>query len=133
MGIMVNGVPREVPRPKTRGAAGPDGFWPWNSRGTPVTMIPLRLFHIMSFFLNLKLVKFDFFQPMDSLGSIMVNIPGMKLDILIKLNPIILGRDVERMYILSTSLPCIMGFNCSNMEAFMVFKLTTILPRESIG
>ena len=29
-GIMVNGVPREVPRPKSKGAAGPKGF----GRGT---------------------------------------------------------------------------------------------------
>ena len=41
-------------------------------------------------------VKWDFFQPMDFLGSIMVNIQGMKPYILVELNPIILGRDVER-------------------------------------
>ena len=26
---MVNVVPREVPRPKTQGVAGPKGLWPW--------------------------------------------------------------------------------------------------------
>ena len=39
-----------------------------------------------------------FFQPMDSLGSIMVNVQAaMKPYILVELNPIILGTDVERM------------------------------------
>ena len=44
------------------------------SQGTPFTMIPPRLFHIMSFFRHPGLVKRDFFQPMDWLMSIMVNI-----------------------------------------------------------
>ena len=47
--------------------------------------------------LSYQIVKWDFFQPMDSLGSIMVNIQIMKPCILVELNPIILGRDVERM------------------------------------
>ena len=65
------------------------------SRGNPFIMIAPRFLHIMSFFCHPKLVKWDFFQPMDFLGSIMVNIQGMKPYILVELNPIILGRDVE--------------------------------------
>ena len=41
---------------KTRGAAGPEGFGHGTSRGTPITMIPPRLFHIMSFFWHPGLV-----------------------------------------------------------------------------
>ena len=47
-GIMVNGVPREVPRSKTLGACGPSGFCLGTSPGTPFTMIPPRLFHTLS-------------------------------------------------------------------------------------
>ena len=46
---MVNGVPREVPRPKTLGACGPSGFGLWISLGTPFTMMPPRLFHTLLF------------------------------------------------------------------------------------
>ena len=47
---MVNGVPREVPRPKTRGATGLKGFWPrdlprdsihhYSPKGSPYNVIP---------------------------------------------------------------------------------------------
>ena len=70
---MVNGVPREVPRPKPKGPQAPRLFGHGTSRGTPFTMIPPRLFHTFSFFCHLGVVKRDFFQPMDSLESIMVN------------------------------------------------------------
>ena len=40
-GIMVNVSPRDVPRPKTRRAAGPEGFWPWDIlRENIFTIIP---------------------------------------------------------------------------------------------
>ena len=39
-GIMVNGVPRKVPRPKTLGACGTFSFGLETSLGTPFTMIP---------------------------------------------------------------------------------------------
>ena len=71
---MVNGVPREVPRPKLKGPQGPMVFGLGTSRGTPLTMISQRLFHMFSFFCHPGLVKRDFFQPMDSLGSIMFNV-----------------------------------------------------------
>ena len=46
-GILVNIVPREVPRPETLWACSPLVFWPWNSIGTIFTRIPPRLFHIL--------------------------------------------------------------------------------------
>ena len=55
-GIMVNGVTREVPRPKAFGRG--------TSQGTPLTMIPSWLFHIMSFLQHPGLIKRYFFQPM---------------------------------------------------------------------
>ena len=70
---MVNGVPREVPRQKPEGPQAPRIFGRGTSRGTPFTMIPPRLFHTFSFFCHPGLVKRDFFQPMESIGSIMVN------------------------------------------------------------
>ena len=70
---MVNGVPREVP-------------WPRTSQGTPFTMRHPRLFHRFSLFSHPGLVYGIFFQPMDSLGSIMVNIFPWLLQILIVLN-----------------------------------------------
>ena len=47
-GIMVNGVPWDVPRPKTLEASGHFGFGLGPSLGTPIIMIPPRLFLIMS-------------------------------------------------------------------------------------
>ena len=46
--ILVNGVPREVLRPKTIGAYSPLGFGLGTSPGTPFTMITPQLFQIMS-------------------------------------------------------------------------------------
>ena len=83
------------PKAKTRGASGPKDFGRETSRGTPFTMMPLRLFHTFLFFCHPELVKRDFFWPMDSLGSIMVNIQGM--DFQYWLNHNILVRHVERM------------------------------------
>ena len=57
---MVNGVPRQVPRPKPEGPQAPRVFGRGTSRGTPITMIPPRLFHIMLFFQHTGLVKRDF-------------------------------------------------------------------------
>ena len=45
---MVNVVPREVPRPKPSGPGAPSGFGLGTSLGTTFTMIPPRLFQIMS-------------------------------------------------------------------------------------
>ena len=69
----MNRVPREVPKPKPEGPQAPRSFGHGTSKGTPLTMIPPRLFHIMSFFQHPGLVKRHFCQPMDCLGSIMVN------------------------------------------------------------
>ena len=66
------------------------------SQGTPFAMTP-RPFHTFSFFCHPGLVKRDFFQPMDSLGTPLENGEGVKPYILVELNPNILGRDVERM------------------------------------
>ena len=63
---MVNGVPREVPRPETLGACGPSGFSLGTSLGTPFTMIARRLFQIMyqgaKLFLPTDLFNFLFVQ-----------------------------------------------------------------------
>ena len=47
---MVNGVPREVPRPKPEGRQAPSVLGRRTVQGTSFTMIPTRLFHIMSLF-----------------------------------------------------------------------------------
>ena len=89
---MVNGVPRQVPRPKPEAAGLP--------RGTSFTMIHPRLFHIFSFFRHPGLVKWDFFHwrqtqplPREYLGQY----AGHGSPILVGLNSNILVRDVERM------------------------------------
>ena len=46
--VVVNGVPRKVPRPTTLGACGPSRFGLGTSLGTPITTLPLRLFHTFS-------------------------------------------------------------------------------------
>ena len=72
---MVNGVPWEVARPKPKGPQAPRVFDRGTSPGTPFTLIPSRLLHIMSFFRHPRLVDRDLFQPMDWLvGIFMVNI-----------------------------------------------------------
>ena len=97
---MVNGVPREVPRPKPEGPQALRVSGRGTSRGTPFTMIPPRLFHIMSFFRLPGLVKRDFFHwrqtqpvPRESIG----HYTGLGQGILLELNPNILVRDEERM------------------------------------
>ena len=73
-GIMVNVVPGEVTRPKPSGPQAPRVFGRGTSRETPLTMINPRLFHTFSFFHHTGLVKRNFFQPMDILGSTIVNV-----------------------------------------------------------
>ena len=68
------------------------------SQETPVTMIAPRLFHMISFFGHPFLVKRDFLQPMDSLGSIMGNNKGHGNLIMVELNPNILVWHVQRMH-----------------------------------
>ena len=70
---MVNGVPRDVPRPKPEELQTPRVL----AAGTPFTMILPRLFHTFSFFWHSGLVKRDFFQQMVSLGTPVVNMQGM--------------------------------------------------------
>ena len=53
---MVNGVPREVSRPKPDGPQALRVFGRGTSGGTPFTMIALRLFLIMSFLWHAELV-----------------------------------------------------------------------------
>ena len=71
---MVKGVPREVPRPKPEGPQALRDFGRGTSRGTLFAKIPPRLLHIYSFLCHPGLVKTDFFQPMDFIGSIVVNV-----------------------------------------------------------
>ena len=51
-----------VPKAKTRGPAGPEGFGRGTSLGTTFTMVPPRFFHKMSLLQLPGLVKRDFFQ-----------------------------------------------------------------------
>ena len=88
---MVNGIPKEVPRPKPEGPQAP-GFLAMIHD----TMITLKLFHIMSFFWLPGLVKRDFFHwrqtqpvPRESIG----HYTGLEQGILIELNPNIIVRD----------------------------------------
>ena len=95
--IMVNGVPMEVPRPKSKGPQAPRVFGRGTSRGTPFTMIHPRLFQTFSFFRHPGLVKRDFFFqwcPRDTIGKWR----GHEAPPLVELNPNMLVRDVERMY-----------------------------------
>ena len=59
-GIVVNGVPREVPRPKPEGPQAPRVFGRGTSRGTAFTTIHPRLFHTFSFFRHPGPVRRDF-------------------------------------------------------------------------
>ena len=55
----------------------PRGFWLWDFPRDFIHHDTPRLFHTFSFFCHPWLVKRDLFQPMHSLGSIMVIIPAM--------------------------------------------------------
>ena len=82
---MVNEVLREVPR-----------LWDF-PRDSSQHDSP-KDFHMMSFFSHPLLVKRDFLQPMDSLGSIMGNNKGHGNLIMVELNPNILVWHVQRMH-----------------------------------
>ena len=58
-GRVVNGVPREVPRPKPAGPQALRDLAAGLPRGTPFTTLHPRIFHIMSFFGHPGLVKRD--------------------------------------------------------------------------
>ena len=88
---MVNGVPREVPRPKPEAAGLP--------RGTPFTTLHPRLFHIISFFGHPGLVKRDFFhcrqiQPVPREYHTQYYV--VEVQTLVELNPNILVWHVKR-------------------------------------
>ena len=72
--IMVNGVPREVPRPKTLGAAGLKGFWPWDLPTDSIHHDTLMAFTYNVILWSSQISLWDLFQPKDPLGSVMVNI-----------------------------------------------------------
>ena len=85
---MVNGVPREVPRPKREGPQALGVLAVGLSKEHHFPMIHPRLFHGFKkkFFWHNKLEFIrDFFQPMDSLGL------GQQM--LVELNLNILARD----------------------------------------
>ena len=60
---MVNGVPREVPRPKPEGPQAPRVFGLGTSRGTTFTMLPPRFFQRIPFLIVPELVKRILFKP----------------------------------------------------------------------
>ena len=66
--------PSGSPKAKTRGAAGPKDIWPQDFLTDSIHHDTPRLIHICSFFCQPGLVKRNFFKPMNSLGSIMVNV-----------------------------------------------------------
>ena len=73
---MVNGVPREVPRPKPEGPQAPRVLAAGLSEGLHFTMIHPRLFHRFSFFWHPELeyeISFGQWTP----GSPLDKIPGM--------------------------------------------------------
>ena len=107
-GIIVNGVPREVPRPKLEGPQAlsqisclvqslPWGFWP-------------RFSHIFSFFCHPGSVKRDFLhcrQTQPAPRGYHTKYYLVEVQTLVELNPNILVRDVERI---------------KNMPYFCLFK-----------
>ena len=97
---MVNGVPRDVPRPKPEGPQAPRVLGRGTSQGNPFTMIHPRLFHTFLFFCHPGLVKRDFFHwrqiqplPREYHGQCY----SAEEQTLVEFNPHILVRDVERM------------------------------------
>ena len=84
---MVNGVSQDVRRPKPKGPQAVRIFDLRTTRGTPFTMIPLRLFQTMSFFCHPEIVL-DLFQPIEPLGNITIDIYIMKVYTSTVLNPI---------------------------------------------
>ena len=81
---MVNGVPWEVPWPKTLGACGPSGFGLGTSLGILFTTLHSRLFHTLSqythigaywtFFETFRQFKtiLNYFSPFEFFGTILV-------------------------------------------------------------
>ena len=99
-GRVVNGVPREVPRPKPEGPQAPRVLAAGLPRGTPFTTLHPRLFHIMSFFGHPGLVKRDFFhcrqiQPVPREYHTQYYL--VEVQILVEINPNILVRRFQRM------------------------------------
>ena len=73
---MVNGVPREVPRPKPEGP-GPKGFWPRDFPRDSIHHVTPKAFPQSFIFMASPARIRDFFQPMDSVGSPLDIIPGL--------------------------------------------------------
>ena len=99
-GIVVNGVPREVPRPKPEGPQAPRVFGRGTSRGTAFTTIHPRLFHTFSFFLHPGPVRRDFLycrQTQPAPREYHTQCYIVEVQTLVELNPNILVRHVERM------------------------------------
>ena len=101
-GIMVIGLPMEVPRPKPEGPQAPRVLATGLPRGTPFTTLHPRLFHIISFFRHPGPVKRDFLhcrqtQPVPREYHTQCYV--VEVQTLVELNPNILVRDVERMAI----------------------------------
>ena len=66
---MVNGVSREVTRPKPKGMQA-QGFWPQNFPGNSISP---RIFIFLASRARIR----DLIQPMDSLGSPLNRIPNL--------------------------------------------------------
>ena len=76
---MVNGVPREVPRPKPEGPQAPRVFCRRTFRGTPFYHDTPKAFpQIFIILPSQARIRVFFLQPMDSLGSPLDIIPGLE-------------------------------------------------------
>ena len=106
---VVNGVPWEVPRPTPEGPQAPRVLAAGLPRGTPLTTLHPRLFHIMSFFDHPGLVTRDFLhyrqtQPVPREDHTQCYV--VEVQTLVELNPNILVRQFQRMqFILWIDVP----------------------------
>ena len=67
--IVVNGVPREVPRPKPEGAAGSKGFWPRDFLRDSIHHDTPKAFPQNFTLYSYRISKEGFIFPMVSLGT----------------------------------------------------------------
>ena len=91
---MVNGVPRELPRPKPE---GPERVWPRDFLRDSIHHDTPKAFPHIFILSTSRTSKEGFLFPMVSLGTPLENGEGMKPSPLVELNPNMLVRDVEKM------------------------------------
>ena len=95
--MVVNGVLREVPRPKSEGAADSKGFWPRDFLRNSIPYDTPKAFPHTFILSSSRSSKEGFIFSMVSLGPPLENGDGMKPSPLVELNADIVVRDVKRM------------------------------------